>query len=62
VDVRFTGNMVEVFHENVRVASHPRSRVPQRHTTLPTHMLVAHQEAAKCSGGRIRAWGRSIGP
>ena len=62
VDVRFTGDMVEVFHENVRVASHPRSRVPHRHTTLPAHMPLAHQEAANCSGGRIRAWARSIGP
>ncbi len=62
MDVRFTGNMVEVFHESVRVASHPKSRVPHRHTTLPAHMLVTHQEAANCSGGRIRTWARSIGP
>ncbi|NCC05743.1 MAG: hypothetical protein EOM37_17275 [Proteobacteria bacterium] len=62
VDVRFTNSMVEVFHENTRVASHPRSRVSHKHTTLPAHMPRAHQEATNCSGGKIRAWAKSIGP
>jgi hypothetical protein len=62
VNVRITSNMMEIFHKNVSVASYPRSLVPHRQKALPAHMPLARQEAAKCSGGRIRAWARSIGP
>jgi hypothetical protein len=32
------------------------------HTTLPAQMPGTLQEAANCSGGKIRVWARSIGP
>lgn len=43
VNVRFTSNMKEIFHENVRVPSYPRSRVPHRQKALPAHMPLARQ-------------------
>src|SRR5208337_3508782 len=38
VDARFTDGTVEVFHKGNRVASHMRSRVVHKHTTIPEHM------------------------
>ena len=62
VEVRFTEAMVEVFHENARVASHRRSNVQYRHTTLSSHMPRGHQEAQGYSGAKLIAWARNIGP
>ena len=62
VEVRYTDRTVEVFHQNVRVASHPRSHAEHKHTTSPEHMPRHHQEAQAWSAGRIREWAKRIGP
>jgi hypothetical protein len=38
VDVRFTATVVEVLFKNQRVASHQRSYIPGKSTTLKAHM------------------------
>lgn len=42
VDVRLTAYMVEIFHNNARVASHVRSTLRNRFTTLPEHRPQNH--------------------
>jgi transposase len=43
VDVRYTATTVEIFLRGQRVASHARSYVPHKHTTLPEHMPKSHR-------------------
>jgi transposase len=43
VEIRATDNAVEIFHKGVRVASHGRSHIQHKHTTLPEHRPKAHQ-------------------
>src|ERR1700726_1104480 len=38
VEARFTDGTIEVFHKGQRIASHMRSRVVHKHTTIPQHM------------------------
>ena len=44
LDLRYTENTVECFYKNTRLASHIRSYLPGRHTTLKEHM-PAHPSA-----------------
>ena len=46
VEARITDTTVEVLHKGVRVASHARSHVRHRHTTIPEHMPSAHRRYA----------------
>jgi transposase len=62
VEVRATATMVEILHRHVRVASHARSMVRGRHTTVPEHMPAAHQKHAARTPSRLTAWARTIGP
>ena len=43
VEVRATEATIEVFHRGNRIASHARSGVKHRHTTIPEHMPSAHR-------------------
>ena len=62
VDVRVTKNMVEVFYNGSRIASHPRlyGRTGQ-YSTLPEHMPANHQAYSQWNAERFLSWGRSIG-
>jgi len=62
VDVRFTATTVEIFQDRERIASHPRSLLPGRHTTVAAHLAPAHQEVAGWSAERFLAWAAQIGP
>lgn len=62
VYVRATQAMIEVFHNNRRVASHRRVKAPGRHTTLSEHMPPAHQKYLEWSPERITRWTQTIGP
>src|SRR5439155_8664916 len=44
VDVHLTGETLEGLHAGVRVASHARSYVPGKATTLTEHMPKSHQK------------------
>lgn len=58
---RFTANTVEVLHNNGRVASHVRSRVPYKHTTEPAHMPEGHRRHAAGTDSLL-AWAATVGP
>jgi transposase len=62
VDVRVTEATVEVFHRGTRVASHARSPLPHRHTTIPEHMPSAHRRYAFWTPARVLDAAGKIGP
>jgi transposase len=62
VDARLTDATVEVFHKGIRVASHPRSSVHNRHTTISEHMPSAHRRYAEWTPQRIMREAAKIGP
>jgi transposase len=62
VNVRLTANTVECFYNGQRVASHLRSYLRGKHTTLPEHMPPAHQKFSEWSPGRFLNWASDIGP
>jgi len=62
VEVRLTASMVEVFHAGRRVASHQRSYMSGKATTLNEHMPPRHRNMAEWTHERITSWASSIGP
>lgn len=62
IDVRLTLNTVECFHAGVRVASHIRSFLKGKHTTLAEHMPPSHKAYSDWSPGRFLNWALDIGP
>jgi transposase len=62
VYIRATQSVVEIFFNNRRVASHRRSNVPGRHTTIAEHMPPAHQQHLEWSPERLVRWAQTIGP
>jgi len=61
VEARVSATTVEIYHRGVRVASHRRSDVRGRHTTVSEHMPKAHQKHLEWSPSRFIRWGESIG-
>jgi len=61
LDVRYTATVVECFHCSKRVASHQRSFVVGKHTTLVEHMPKAHREFAEWTPQRIISWAGETG-
>jgi transposase len=61
LDVRLTATTVECFHKNKRVASHRRSDLKGRHSTLAEHMPKAHQEYAGWDAKRLIGWATTAG-
>lgn len=62
VEVRCSAATVEIFHKSVRVASHARSRQPNKATTIDDHRPKSHQRYLQWTPSRIIDWGRTIGP
>ena len=62
VDARFTVTTVEVFHRGGRIASHVRSLLKGRHTTVDAHMTPAHQAVQGWNAPRLIEWAGRIGP
>jgi transposase len=62
LEARATATTVELLHRGERVASHVRSYVRGRHSTLTEHMPKAHQKHLEWSPTRIIGWGANIGP
>jgi transposase len=62
VDVRLTSTTIEIFFKNKRVASHVRSFLKGRFTTLPEHRPPNHQNYLKWTPERIIGWTQKIGP
>jgi transposase len=59
---RFTDGTIEVFHKGERVASHMRSRVAHKQTTIPQHMPSSHRRYAEWSPTRMLREAEKIGP
>ena len=60
---RFTAHTVELFHRGQRVASHVRSHLRGRHTTVAEHMPEKHRRfAQQWSPERFSRWADHIGP
>jgi transposase len=62
VQVRLTASTVEVFRRGSRIASHLRSTLKGRHTTVDAHMPPEHQAVTGWSPERFLAWAAKIGP
>jgi transposase len=62
VRVKSSEHQVEIFFESQRVAAHPRSKVPYRHTTLPEHMPPEHWAYKRQSRATFVNWAQQIGP
>ena len=62
VEARITDTTVEIFHKGTRVASHVRSAVRRRHSTIPEHMPSAHRRYAAWTPQRILREAAAIGP
>jgi transposase len=60
--VRATAETIEVLHQGMRVASHQRSFLKGKYTTLPEHMPPAHRGVAEWTPERISRWAEKIGP
>lgn len=56
-----SSSMVEIYHDNVRIALHKRDRSTNKYTTLSEHMPAAHQFYAKWSPEKLINWGTDIG-
>jgi transposase len=61
VEVRITSVMVEIFHKGQRIASHMRSGVRNRHTTITEHMPSAHRRYAEWSPAKMMSEAAKIG-
>jgi transposase len=62
VEARITARTVEIFLRGKRVASHLRSTVPHRPTTVAEHMPSAHRRYRDWTHERIRRDAAAIGP
>jgi transposase len=61
VDVRVTGNLLECFASNQRVAGHALSAVRGGFTTTPEHMPASHRAHLEWTPAKLIAWGQRIG-
>jgi len=60
-EARVTAATVEVLHRGRRVASHVRSHLKGRYTTLPEHMPEHHRQYAKWTPERVVRWAGESG-
>jgi transposase len=61
VEIRYTQTTVECIFRGKRVASHPRSMIQGKHTTVAEHMPKAHREFAAWTPQRIVSWAAETG-
>ena len=62
LDARYTARTVECFHKGQRVASHSRSLLKGRHTTVAEHMPKSHRQYAEWTPQRLIRWAEKTGP
>jgi len=61
LELRATEATIEILHRGRRVASHRRSYVPHKATTVAEHMPSSHRAHAEWTPSRIIAWAQTIG-
>lgn len=62
VEVRATAATIEIFHRGVRSASHARSHLADRATTVAEHRPKAHQPHLEWTPSRLVEWAATVGP
>jgi transposase len=62
VEARITDTTIEILHKGSRVASHARSNVRHRHTTVREHMPSSHRRYAEWTPARLMREASKIGP
>ncbi len=62
IEARITLRTVEIFLRGKRVASHLRSTLPHRPTTIPEHMPRSHRRCRDWTHERIRSEAAKVGP
>lgn len=62
VDIRFTDSIVEIFHNNLRIASHIRNKIAGGYTTLDDHRPAHHALYAGMSAEKFLQQAESVGP
>ena len=62
LEARITATTVEVFHAGKRVASHLRSTLRGRHTTVPEHMPSSHRRYIGWTHERVLRQANATGP
>jgi transposase len=62
LDVRVTTATLECFHPGKRAASHRRSHLKGRHSTVEQHMPTPHQRYLQWAPARLIGWARKTGP
>jgi transposase len=62
LEARYTERTVECFHKGQRVASHIRSHLKGRHTTVAEHMPESHRQYAQWTPQRLIGWAEKSGP
>jgi transposase len=61
LEARLSAHVVELFHQGKRVASHQRSPLKGRHSTVAAHMPKAHQHYAAWTPQRLVLWAAKTG-
>ncbi len=61
IDVRLTGQLLECFAANQRVASHAASGVHGGFTTAAEHMPASHRAHLQWTPAKLISWGQRIG-
>jgi transposase len=61
LEARLSAQVVEIFHKGTRVASHQRSPLKGRHSTVAVHMPKAHQHYAEWTPQRLVLWAAKTG-
>lgn len=62
IDLRATAGVIELFLKGERIASHRRSFIKGKYTTLPEHMPESHRAMQKWPPARLIEWAKSVGP
>ena len=61
VEVRVVEAMVEIFHDNQRVACNALSSKRGKHTTAAEHMPASHRAHLQWTPSKLIGWGRRVG-
>jgi len=62
VDVKVTGDFVEVFFQGQQITSHPRQNLPGRSSTKAEHQVGPQKSTRDWSADRVLRWAEKIGP
>lgn len=61
LEARYTATAIELFQDAKRIASHMRSSVAYKHTTVHEHMPKSHQAHLQWTPSRLMHWGETAG-